>query len=183
MVMVQRAASALALVTVGLSLSAKSAQAQRPAGFVKLQCQTYCSRQRINTSIARISWPSSALQQTVRGGGVLTLDMTVFARGFDQRLYASLRFESDQEPQFTRPESLAQGPAAFDVDVAGSSLDDKGRSFVTVTRLEPGVTYFWRLRAAGLSREEISTIAWCRGRVCPADLKETLQQLPNAERR
>jgi hypothetical protein len=127
--------------------------------------ETLCSRTRARVGVARISW-------SLRRDSLVSpaLDFTVFKDGFERGLFGSVAADGRDTtivltPALRRDDAR---PRPFAVDaVRGRSRGPAG--VLQIESLEPGVNYFWRLRADGGGRWVAGETVRSQAPTCPSD--------------
>lgn len=178
--------------------------AQAPEKDAGLRCETYCSRDTIRTVKARIFWVGAQMPlgpsefRSVSAPVSEIVEATVYKKGFDQNLYASLdarpetrpgaefRAAAPQKPalagldlkvtEFRQPKLTTEQRRALEQRDAVSRLAPEAvaaqETSVEVEGLEPGLKYQWRVRFKAPNGEQLTGIATCIAPTCAADLKE-----------
>jgi hypothetical protein len=191
--------TAFATVTRPQSISTEPETQAVEAPLLNLQCETYCSSTKLRTGNARITWidPGISIGRAL-ATAPLQLDQqlqaTVFKQGFLEDVFAS--FPTDEAtPESASPqEARTLGPGlegkslpAFDLRVVAASRPqisgteaadvmrlspEQQQSSVILEGLEPGLTYYWRLRYDREGATVESEPVVCEAPVCPADMGE-----------
>lgn len=141
-----------------------------------LEVEVGCSKTERRTPIAVVSWRGNSL----RAAGQ-RLDVTVYKDGFEEGEYATVpvtlggRFEYRSETGLRSTRSanrafdLIAVPQTSDRDILRSGGPFDGVS-VEVRKLEPGVTYWWRVAGRSAEGWSPSSVTQVDAPVCTADL-------------
>lgn len=160
---------------IGFALFASGgAFAQEPAAVLdtatigKPAIETYCSRTHARVGGARISWN---LQRDTRIA--LRLEFAVTKDGFERGLFGTVAADGrdttvELAPLLRRNEILQQPFAVLVVAAQAEGVT----GMLDVEALDPGVNYYWRLRADAAGRSLVSETARIQGRTCPTDEAE-----------
>ncbi|MBI4545427.1 MAG: hypothetical protein HY703_09540 [Gemmatimonadetes bacterium] len=138
------------------------------AADARLQVEVGCSRAEPGTGMATLSWPAD--RELIARQRV---DVTVFKRGFERGLFASLSPSPAGQRFQMAPDFQAAGqPASSALELRAEPMELSARGdrvALRVKGLEPGLLYFWRLvtRSDGTWRpgETVRTEA----ATCPVD--------------
>ena len=190
--------AATLLVAVITIVSIAKAQECLTDSALGLNCEVYCSQDKIRTAVAEISWLDLPISSDGAEADVAdvsspkALDTTVFKDGFDREIFKSFDLEEDSDPgeADALPESQPLFPA-FDLQIIETkkSVDTQlepspeadlapaERQIKVIEGLEAGLYYKWRLQLDNGS----CVVVTCQAPVCPADLEEdsTNDNLPN----
>jgi len=183
--------------TCVLVASAVIAQDNEGPGPFTLQCEVYCSSEKLRTANARLSWADPRMRLIREANSLDTADRdlgeeietTVFKDGFEENLYASFptKLEARELAPRLAPETADANLRAYQLLLTGVSRPAiEGRSIeallggspqdvetsAVIEGLEPGLTYYWRVRVQMPDGVEISQSVACVAPVCPADLQE-----------
>lgn len=194
---IQALITSLSAAVVALSVPAQGQERETrgESPSLVMRCETYCSRTKLRTANAQISWvdPSVTVgRERAAGAGPVEqqLETTVFRNGFAEGLSASfptLEPSPDIRPEAapairqrnlpalerlrivgaTRPR--AAGEAAN--DIMRLSPEQRAAS-VIVEGLEAGLTYRWRIRFRTNGDWQTSEPVVCAAPICPADMRE-----------
>lgn len=150
--------------------------APQPGPATDLRCQVSCSRTKLRTGVATVSWgvnPGSgerAVQEQA-------LDMSVFSDGFATGAYARL-FPLHRGGSPTLPRGpIPSAPRAFEVEATTvRAVPEANRMEVRIEGVEPGLNYFFRVASSTRGNGDVSPPVSCTAPVCPADMKPMPQQ-------
>lgn len=147
----------------------------------EMDCEAYCSSDRIGVSSLRLHLPAQA--KAVVEPDRARLDWTIYKGGFENGAYQS--FEG-LEPGSTS--SVEDAGAAYrQSDRRGLRLTavdrrEDGDLTLAVEGLEPGLLYRWRLRTRDGQRWTTAATAACGASVCPADWVDENDELKRVPR-
>jgi hypothetical protein len=186
-----------AFMTLGSAVGTRAQETETKGETPSLvmRCETYCSRTKLRTVNARISWadPNVTVGRTTEAAGgpvEQQLETTVFRNGFADGQFATFpTLEPSPDARAASPE-LPGRPRlrAFDLKIVGSTRPrasgeaagdimrlspEQRMTSVIVEGLEPGLTYYWRVRFRINAGEwRTSEPVMCVAPICPADMRE-----------
>lgn len=168
--------------------------AQEPEGKVPIRCETFCSPSKLRTAVARLSWIDPKLKApdavAPTAPGEFSIETTIFKEGFADDVFAvigSAEPGTRAAPMFDAEDTGPQALRAFELEVTSvvqpqiqgvgaldvmASSPEQLQTSVTIENLEPGLTYFWRLRLPLDGRSVESEVVRCVAPICVADMQE-----------
>ena len=163
-------APVMTLLGVALCVSSR-AIAQEPPVFTDTAAvgaptiETFCSRTRQRVGGVRISW-------NLKRGSLEspTLDFTVYKDGFGLGLFGTVRADGHDTTATLTP-LLRQNDAhlgPFTVVVVGGRAE-RLTGMLQIESLDPGMNYYWRLRANAAGRWLAGQTVGIQARTCPSD--------------
>lgn len=168
--------------------------AQEQVEVVAFRCEAFCSESKLRTANARLIWigPGMPLGASALGGRQVQqeqIETTVFKNGFRKNLQANFPVldsavatakamtpsvgAAAKLPAYQLQIIEAQKPAIAGASarrMAEASPQQQERSLV-IEGLEPGLTYYWRLRFQTADGWAESQAIACEAPVCPADMQ------------
>jgi len=136
------------------------------------QCISYCSETKLRTGVALLTWTvDERLMAKQR------LDVTVYKKGFETKLYTILwPLNKDQAFQTSRLVNLPDRPdrQLLYLDVSQVDIDrEEGMLSVELEGLEAGLNYYWRILTLTKKGWAPSAVISGKGPICPADIEQT----------
>jgi hypothetical protein len=190
-------------LTAGIvaAISATAQETEPTTSSIPIRCEVFCSTEKLRTANARLLWPDARIRLIRRAESMEVADVevkenietTVFKNGFKDELYASFPTtmpEGDVAPALTA-EVEKSDMRAYQLhligvqrpSVSGRSINsllgeslEKQEASAVIEGLEPGLTYYWRVRLETESGVEISQTVSCEAPICPADMQEGDEQ-------
>jgi hypothetical protein len=147
-----------------------------------IECKVFCSKVKLRTPVAELTWMSSEVSLTGQG-----LEVTVYKDGFEKGQYARLsliernqKFVLQQAERYaggTRPPGLDQ-LIVVDVRTQRTALRQKAANRVTVQieGLEPGLNYYWRVTPSTAAGPATKEGVGCQAPICPADMQPGVER-------
>jgi hypothetical protein len=177
--------------TVGSFAAGQDEMRSQSESGVTLVAEVFCSETKLRTGNVRLRWRlTRAAREAARVESLVaasqTLDVTVFAGGYEKGLYVTLPV-----PATTPPKPIPAVPQAaervrktplraFEIQVIEvtppaartGAVPEEGEMSAVVENLEPGINYTWRLNIATATGRLVSAPLSFEAPTCPADMVE-----------
>jgi hypothetical protein len=130
--------------------------------------EVFCSPVKLRTGVVRLVWTTPRSQFLAQ-----ELEITDRKDGFEKGMVAELTLRDGKEFQLAAPRQERASQPLRGLRVGKLEfLPDSGIALTEVEGLEPGITYFWRVKSGDEAVQGVDSFPRIEAPTCPADMRE-----------